>query len=529
MDVIDDMPLSELLQTQDYLDLLNLVLSFLPLTNLYVLSCVSQKIHSVVWKNMQFLALPTPFLGPYSHDSNLTPEQILHYLERAPQIRKLSLGHLPITSASLVSVLLNCACPLTNLQALELHNARDEALQHLSGVVNLKQLSLSHSGLATIAFPYLFNSLESLELVSVVGSRELSSFTNLKELKLSSSAIENDGILALGDLTCLEHLMIKTSFEFDTKALSSLGTLTKLKTLALPGAGAMFDQLWDLKNLDNLTGLTTLNLYGSPTEESGYSRVRGLTNLRYLGIELFTQSTLEVLFDIFVNLEVLKISLDMLSEDGVKYFRHCTNLKKLCFATQQDDVSHSYENLPSSLTKLSLTSDTGTQLLTHLTNLTDLSLYNPSRWAKRHEYEESFSCLTNLTRLRVGGVWGSDWFHLLLPLTQLVSLDNQTFSGRGGTDRGSDLHLISNLTRLTQLDMSALEYNPNRLPLENLTRLEKMSIQGMKDEASPSILFEMQPGLKQVKVYGAHDGPWKREIDCWNEGRIICKPSEFNF
>jgi hypothetical protein len=162
-------------------------------------------------------------------------------------------------------------------------NLADDALMaHIGRLGRLEYLSLSDTA------------------VSDGGLAELRALTRLKELHLQKSAVRGPGLAYLAAMKELEELMLPT-YPFTDADLAPLQELTKLKELKLDGRNLtdeVLNSLGDFKRLEelqlrntritslepirHLTALRSLDVVGSPIDDTGLESVATLRNLEVL-------------------------------------------------------------------------------------------------------------------------------------------------------------------------------------------------------------------------------------------------------
>lgn len=166
----------------------------------------------------------------------------------------------------------------------ENYNPSDEALQHLSGLPNLRVLLLSDTQARDESLRHLarLKKLEHLYMwdvskVSDAGVAHLRNLRNLKYIHISSSKITDESLAVFGKMPKLEGLSLQFN-SFSDAGLDHLSPLSGLTHLAVCGRRSRRNPITDagLKHLEGLQGLESLLVQN--------------TNVTTKGVESFLQA-----------------------------------------------------------------------------------------------------------------------------------------------------------------------------------------------------------------------------------------------
>ncbi|MFH1265957.1 MAG: hypothetical protein ABIK89_09525, partial [Planctomycetota bacterium] len=161
------------------------------------------------------------------------------------------------------------------------------------------------------------------------GLAQLKGLVRLKSLSLRRSVKLNDqGLAHLEDFPALSHLSLVDN-NFTEDGVARLGQLAKLQLLDLRGCPQVGDAA--LEHLKGLKNLTSLKLGGYGLTDAGMAALADLSSLRSLAIEdsMVTNAGLAHLEGLPIE-EITVFRSMSVTDDGLAHFRTFTNLRGLC-------------------------------------------------------------------------------------------------------------------------------------------------------------------------------------------------------
>ena len=437
---------------------------------------------------------------------------------------------------------------LLRITSLDLQKKKIKSLKpgDLSGLVNLKELSLKHNYIDELP-PELFYDLKELTKLALQGAFEIGHHTSNLEWKSKSRRMDKDQFkyntkltelnLSFNDLTHLPENLFKHNTQLTKLDLSANFALenlpenlfkhnTQLTELNLRGN--------DLKSLHKdqfryNTQLTELDLHASHLD--GLHKDQFINNKELTKLDLsFNYNIKSLDKDQFMNnkelteLNLYSIGLDNLDQDQ---FIHNTKLTELDLSF--NDLTHLPENLfkhNTELTKLELgfafDTDHGAALkdipsklfhplkkLTHLefavptghlpedllknnTQLENLDIYSYDSWERKTIPE---SLLANATNLEKFTFQSSG--HVTLPEKLFEKNTNLTHINLEAVNIPENL--LTTNTKLTYLSIDDAVNIPENLLTTN-TKLKFFDLESRNIKKLPEKLFENNPYLKTVFI-----------------------------
>ncbi len=341
-----------------------------------------------------------------------------------PQIRELEIEGSDLTSLSSLRKLayleklrysgqwesivdLEGLASLKNLKCLQITSAATH-IQEIGFLTNLEELAISSSSIDNLSFLKNLKELQILSLseVKTADYSALAGLTKLTKLDLSGGLVEESRILK--NLTLLEELDLNSNPKL--VSLTGLSKLTQLKKLNLGWTAIKDDQLIYLKSL---TKLEDLALNNTPLNGSGLDFLKDLINVHTLdldechlddqGLENFKYWPKESKLN---HLRLFKNYSGNLRGRTFSALSHFENLETLYISFNQIDdegLAVLTDNLKS-VRILGLRgneyTDMGVALLSKMDSLKDLSLaYNKNITAKAVPFLQQ---LKQLTKLNLG-------------------------------------------------------------------------------------------------------------------------------
>jgi hypothetical protein len=404
-------------------------------------------------------------------------------------------------------------------------------LDDLYKLRDLTELSINYRGNINL---YAMTNMRSLRYLFVKEANISSPFQpmNLDTLLLENIYIDNDTLSSIANLELLTKLRL-ARVDIDSDDLPNVSFLSRLNNLThleLEDMGT----LQGGKDIGRLTGLTTLNLYGSKLPL--YSALEKLNKLDRLVLTGTPEATLEWLYDkrqitylsledftiddeIFSHIAELPLVRELfLSRAGMTRFLQMDNLVNVALLNCNGMTDYSeLANCPK-LKKIILDSDNiPVDILSHLTKLevigitsNEMSLYdytplinnkviktlNLNSVESTNEDMQILSTISNLENLLVISGFGDSFddeglFHLT-KLTKLQSLNisyNELITNEG-------IAYLSRLPNLTELDISYCDNINEEIfsILATFPSLTKVTVSTFNQEDTES-LREVNPNI----------------------------------
>jgi Leucine-rich repeat (LRR) protein len=256
----------------------------------------------------------------------------LVHLRALTGLRRLYFSDTAPTDAELANL-----AGLTCLQELGLNFSRvtDRGLVHVAGLTSLKELSLDTGGpYSDDAMVHLSGMVELTQLVlpnsplTDAGISHLSGLTKLTILELDSAQATDAGVRNLAGMTLLEELNLGTTAPLSVEAMSCIGGMHKLETLSLLGPGATDEGLACLQGLSHVYDL---DLTGSSVTGPGLVHLVRMANLRFVHLanSKITDDGLAHLARL-PSLQLLDLSSTAITDAGVAHLATSTGLWRLC-------------------------------------------------------------------------------------------------------------------------------------------------------------------------------------------------------
>lgn len=188
-------------------------------------------------------------------------EEDFQPLARLKRLRNLSLYGAPVGDATLDAV-----SGMADLQELNLTHTKvtDDGLKKLAGLKNLACLILERTA------------------VTNAGLRTLADFPALDFLSLNGTRVTDDGLAALEKNDHLQALFLGEDPGIGDAALTSLGRMTNLRTLALTNGPVTDKGLAAMAKAGAFPKLGALSLYGAALTEEGLKALEDPKVLPYL-------------------------------------------------------------------------------------------------------------------------------------------------------------------------------------------------------------------------------------------------------
>jgi len=297
-------------------------------------------------------------------NENITDRGVV-YLKNMSSLKKLDIGHAQLTDRAIAD--LN---QIGTLEYLHLPNTglTDAGVMHLAELQNLKYLWVSGSSISPLTDKSLISvgKLKNLEELCIGGAGfsdegmdYITGLGNLKELSLfKADLLTNNGLAKLGRLKSLTRLSLPRGAKISIAGLKSLNTLTNLKHLTIRKI-TQDNSVMDISGLTSLEAFTLILSDDAPFQDADLACLSNLKQLERLqlcspGMGDESLSHLRGL----TNLQLLFIGESNVTDAGLKQL---ANMHKLYRLTIRDghftDAGLKFlENLPA-LRNLELTSD----------------------------------------------------------------------------------------------------------------------------------------------------------------------------
>lgn len=377
---------------------------------------------------------------------------------------------------------------LKRLEELSLRqlDLKGEGLEYLGELTSLKRLYLGASADATKADFDRYKTrirmhignlpnLEELSLRYDGAEIEFGDLPRLKVLDLSNNPVTDGGLQGLGSLQNLETLHLKGANRIGLDTMQKIANLVHLKELDVSLTRINNEGISHLKSLHNLrflnisstacdngclpylSELKDLRFIEFPRalQDDDLQHIAGLVRLRNLRLGTVTDTGMAELTNLSMVREV-NLASQEITDNTLSYIRNFTHLKDLNLSnTLITDAGMVYLTNFKELTTLNLSgtviSDDGASALSNLVGLRSLDLENCKRLRDR-----GISCISNLTSLR--------WLNLsntrasdtgLSSIRRLPHLNTLRLSFTHITDDG--LSVLSQLHDLNVLDLENLE------------------------------------------------------------------------
>ncbi len=362
----------------------------------------------------------------------------------------------------------------------------DAGVALLRLLVHLKRLHLGSCQQLTGSTLGALSGLSDLRMLMLLGTGfddrgmvELGKLTQVKHLILDASKVSSTGFAPLGKMTSLSRLSLNEARTFDDQAAAHLASLQKLRALHL------FDnQLTDagLAPLADLTELRELQAWKGKFTDAGIAHLRGLTKLRILRIDS-------------ENLDA--------GDDGLRQLTAMTALQHLSLhARRATDAGLA---ALAGLTELKYLDLNDAQIrgsgLVHLNRLARLENLYLNHTPLEDAGLQSLAALTKLKLLSLSDTKLTDAG--LAPLAELPKLDTLYLSSTAVTDTG-----LTTLARIPNLQMLNLSHtkitNAGLEKLDGAKALRELLIDGTQVTAEgkkkfkqdhPEVEFEPVLGL----------------------------------
>jgi len=161
----------------------------------------------------------------------------------------------------------------------------DGDLKELASFTELRKLDVTGTAITGTGVSHLagLTKLEDLQMsfaaVNDAGMKEIAKLTSLKVLNVLNTKITDDGVKALAALTDLEDLNIGQNFDVKDVGVYALKDLKKLRRLSVSNSGVSDGAM---KAISGLPALRVLELFGSQVTDLGYSYVGKIQSLEEL-------------------------------------------------------------------------------------------------------------------------------------------------------------------------------------------------------------------------------------------------------
>ena len=329
---------------------------------------------------------------------------------------------------------------------------------------------------------------------------------NLEELDLSGKNLTDSDLANLEQMTGLKTLNLEGNPEICD--LTPISGLTSLEHLELPSPS----QISDLSPLSGLRGLTSLSVgesFGSQQPVSqiqDYSPLAGLTGLKELSLSVTNISDFSFL-EGMKELETLRLMGSMVTGD-LTFAKGLTNLKELRVVAGSLGSVKGIEGLQN-LEYLQISDESEQLFFDDLTFAAGMGKLQTMRL--NGAGLGSFQGAENLTELENFSFYGDEMstYRDLSPLQNSTKLQTLVLPGHNGgyegiTYNGDSLAAFTNLTELHMPgNIESLE------PLRNLTNLHTLNIRYSsrltKENFQSLSLLSGLPNLQQLEAWGENE------------------------
>ncbi|MBS5544762.1 MAG: leucine-rich repeat domain-containing protein [Lachnospiraceae bacterium] len=329
---------------------------------------------------------------------------------------------------------------------------------------------------------------------------------NLEELDLSGKNLTDSDLANLEQMTGLKTLNLEGNPEI--RDLTPISGLTSLEHLELPSPS----QISDLSPLSGLRGLTSLSVgesFGSQQPVSqiqDYSPLAGLTGLKELSLSVTNISDFSFL-EGMKELETLRLMGSMVTGD-LTFAKGLTNLKELRVVAGSLGSVKGIEGLQN-LEYLQISDESEQLFFDDLIFVAEMGKLQTLRL--NGAGLGSFQGAENLTELENFSFYGDELstYRDLSPLQNSTKLQTLVLPGHNGgyegiTYNGDSLAAFTNLTELHMPgNIESLE------PLRNLTNLHTLNIRYSsrltKENFQSLSLLSGLPNLQQLEAWGVNE------------------------
>jgi Leucine-rich repeat (LRR) protein len=222
------------------------------------------------------------------------------FLENKPKLKRIMTGGIRPTDAAFARI--GNLVALENL-AIDVAEATDAGIAPLANLVNLKALTLGSSGAKSRVTPAGLRAIGKLStLKNLILSGEFSpsagaeaaladqivadwpeQLKELKVLQMLDFEVGDAGMESLSNLPALNRLMLHGKVQVSDRGRRALGTMPKLRHLALTDPGMNDAGLALLRNLTNLESLTLTE--AKLVTDAGIAALAELTKLKKLSLQ----------------------------------------------------------------------------------------------------------------------------------------------------------------------------------------------------------------------------------------------------
>ena len=370
-------------------------------------------------------------------NDTLVTNRGLKQLQRQTNLSRLGLERTAIGNSGLAS--LQKLTKLTNLHLNDNRWVTGDGLFYLKDLTNLKELHLAGSQVDDQGMKHLKH-LTGLQFLGIDRTRvtdsglvDLKELSGLTNLDLRETAVTDAGLKQLQSMTQLRKLLLNNNGGIKGDGLKYLNTLPNLKELHL--AGSQVDDR-GLENINDLTGLCLLGLDRTRITDTGLGHLEKLTNLTYLDLPSRIGDAGLYHLRGLGNLQELRLGGSQVTDAGMEHLTNLTNLRRLYLeATQVGDAGLAHLKGLKQLQCLHVygqVSDAGLRHLQGLTNLTGLLLVENKQVAGPGL--EYLGTMTSLTHLHLDGTRIDD--QSLQHLKGLTKLQRLSIHNTKVTERG---------------------------------------------------------------------------------------------
>jgi hypothetical protein len=188
------------------------------------------------------------------------------YLQNIPNLKTIYLGSNILTDSSMQVI-----SKIRTLENLALTvGLTDDGLKHITDLQNLRHLDIGSSSSSPLTD----------ESLRCIGQLE-----NLEVLCIGSPVFSDEGIKYIAKLKKLRRLSISKAEKLSKNGLGELTALTSLTSFSLQDALKI--SVSDLKVLNRLKNLKTLDIFGIYQHNTAFMDISGLTKLKTLNIGLY--------------------------------------------------------------------------------------------------------------------------------------------------------------------------------------------------------------------------------------------------